>query len=162
MTTTTMTMEARLAAIGRRIDDLYPNTQDRAAEAKPRIQRHVDALWQKEVSARAVVRDAYGESRQAVSEYADVDRLPADGCSSSSSRPPRRPSAPSWPTNAHALGDAVEEELEALDLYLERLQARAATKDWKCAVDGRRFDPRAQASPKRVRDAARRGADGFR
>lgn len=123
----TTTMEGRLGAIGRRIDGLYANGQVRAAETKPRIQRHVDALWQKEASARAAVRDAYGESRQAVSEYSDlVDyRLRLLELELEAAEAAFRAELAD---NASALGDAVEEELDALDLCLERLQARAATK----------------------------------
>lgn len=73
------------------------------------------------------MRDAYSESRKAVSDYADsLDytvrlielelaaaelSLRADGA-----------------VSAQAFGDALKDELKALDLYLERLQARAATK----------------------------------
>jgi len=122
-----VTMERRLGAIGRRIDDLYANTLDGDDETKPRIQRHVDALWQKEVSARAAVRDAYGESRQAVSEYADVIdyRLRLLELELEAAEAALRAELAD---DATALVDAVEEELDALDLYLERLQARAATK----------------------------------
>ena len=122
-----VTMERRLGAIGRRIDDVYANTLDGDDETKPRIQRHVDALWQQEVSARAAVRDAYGESRQAVSEYADVIdyRLRLLELELEAAEAALRAELAD---DATALGDAVEEELDALDLYLERLQARAATK----------------------------------
>jgi hypothetical protein len=125
-------MEERLAAIGRHIDDLYANAlyakaQLGVAETRPRIQRHLDLLWQKEVSARAAVRDAYGASRRAVSEYADLMdyRLTLLELALKAAEASLRAELAD---NADAFSDAVEEELDALDLYLERLQARAATK----------------------------------
>ena len=123
---TATTMEARLSEIGRRIDGLYADSSSSVDEKKSRMQRHVDALWQGEAAARAAVCDAYGESRRALSDYADaVDyrvrllELELDAAEASL----RAEIA----EDRHALGDAVAKELRALDLYLERLQARAAT-----------------------------------
>ena len=122
---TATTMESRLAEIGRRVDGLYAAAPGSVAGMESQLTRHVDALWRGEACARAAVRAAYGESRRAVSEYADsVDyrvrllELELEAAEASL----RAETA----ENQDALGDAVAEELAALDLYLERLQARTA------------------------------------
>ena len=131
---TPTTMEGRLTEIGRRIDGLYASAQSSLGETKSRMQRHVDALWRAEALARAVVREAYSESRQAVSEYADVVdyrvrllELELDAAEAS-----LRADIAEDPDT---LGAAVGDELDAVDLYVERLQVRAATKAGSTRVE---------------------------
>ncbi|MGH3083546.1 MAG: hypothetical protein ACRDNP_05700 [Gaiellaceae bacterium] len=112
----TTTIEEQLTDVRRRIDRLQARAQTGAAAQRARIQRHVDALHRQEESVRAAARQAPDEvdeklgqlrTRLAVAE----NSLAADV-------------SDEWTTFAAA----VEAELQALDTYLERLQATAAAK----------------------------------
>jgi hypothetical protein len=112
----TTTIEDQLAEVRRRIARLQPLAQTGLVAERARIQRHLDALHQEEVSVLAAVRQAPDEvdeklgqlrTRLAVAE----NSLAADV-------------SDEWTTFAAA----VEDELRSWDTYLERLQATAAAK----------------------------------
>ena len=109
----TTTNDDQLAEIRRRIGRLRRFARAGAADDSSRIRRHLDALRREEASvllAPDQLDEKLGQlkTRLAVAEnsvMADV--------------------SDEWTTFAHA----VEDELRSWDIYLERLQATAATKD---------------------------------
>lgn len=109
-------MQERLAEIGGRIDQLNARARAGAAEAKSRIQPHVDALREQEKAAGAAVAKASdgaeGELEQ-LRTRADIAEhsLAADAAD-----------------DRKKFADALEAELHDWDTYLERLQTKAATK----------------------------------
>jgi hypothetical protein len=95
--------------------------------AYERIQRRLDALWQREAVAAAALRDAYDDSWQAISAYTQaVDS--ALGLIEVEVQIAAAAAAAHNAGDADAFAAAVEVELAAWRLYLERLQARAASK----------------------------------
>jgi hypothetical protein len=93
--------------------------------ADERIQRHLDALWQREAVTAVALRDAYEESWEAISAYtqavASTLRLIEVEVQIASAA-----AAADNAEDADAFAAAVEAELAAWRLYLERLQTRAA------------------------------------
>lgn len=61
---TTTTKEERLARLHDRIDKLEASARAAPAAAKTRIQPHIDALRQKEASARAAAREVHEKHAQ--------------------------------------------------------------------------------------------------
>ena len=116
---TTTTIEDQLADARRRIDQLQALAQVHAVAARPRLQRHLDALQREEASVTAVTRRPPDEieeklgrlkTRLAVAEHSVTADMSDD-----------------WATFAAA----VEDELRSWDTYLERIQATVAARAWK-------------------------------
>jgi hypothetical protein len=116
---TTVTFEERLEEIRRQIDHLQARARTGSAEARTRIQPHLDAVRQEEASVRAAVRTADGtakeklallEARLEVAEQALIADV-ADGKTKFTA--------------------AVNAELHSWDPFFERLQSTAATKTGK-------------------------------
>ncbi|HZQ64890.1 MAG TPA: hypothetical protein VFA66_06665 [Gaiellaceae bacterium] len=113
---TTTPVEDRLAGIRRQIEGLQERVGAAAADAKPRLQRHLDALQQEESSARTAVRDASDEIEDKLARLetrVDVARrsLAADAAESRAE-----------------FAAAVAHELHGWDAYVERLQMKAAAR----------------------------------
>jgi hypothetical protein len=115
----TMTMEEQLAEVGRRIDELQTRARGAAATAKPRVQRHVNALRAQEAEAHRAVRSASDDAEDRLVQLkmrVDVaDRAVSTDLSEFRAAFPK----------------AVEEELHSWDAYFERLQTTAAAKAGK-------------------------------
>jgi hypothetical protein len=114
------TIDDELAEVRLRIDRMQARAQAGvAANALPRIRRHLDALHQDEASARAAARQAPDHVEETLGRLnATLDvaehSLTAD-------------LSDDWATFAAA----VEEELRSWDTYLERLQTGVAVNAWK-------------------------------
>lgn len=118
--------ELRLAEVDRRVDELWE--QASVVGAKPRIQRHLDRLRQKEALALGAVQETYQESWQALTDYGqsvdhtfrliEIELEIAEAVS-----------AEGVAGDATAFTDALAAEVDGWDLYLERLQIRAASAD---------------------------------
>lgn len=113
----TTTIEDEHAELRRRVDRLQALAGTVAENA--RIQRHVDTLRRQETAVLAAAHEAPDEvdeklgrlkTRLAVAEQSLTADISDD-----------------WASFAVA----VEEELRSWDIYLERLQATAATREWK-------------------------------
>jgi len=112
----TTTVEEQLAAIRRQIDELETRASTGTADAKARVESHIEALRHEEAAAVAASHKASAEvdgklaqlkTRLEVAE----NSLAADGYEARS-----------------AFTAAVEEELQSWDAFFERLQTTAATK----------------------------------
>ncbi|HVM57285.1 MAG TPA: hypothetical protein VMT74_07465 [Gaiellaceae bacterium] len=118
--------DVRLEEIDRRLDEVWEHAGIGVVGAKPRIQRHLDRLRQKEVLALAAVQETYEESWQALAEYGravdhtfrlvELELELADAAS-----------AAGIAEDAAAFTDALAAELDGWDLYVERLQVWAAS-----------------------------------
>jgi hypothetical protein len=115
----TKTIEERLAEIGRQIDQLQARARAGSAEARSRIQPHVDALREQQAAVRAAFRKADDTALE------KMDRLDARV----------DVAAQSLLTNATddmaKFTAAIEAELQSWDGFFERLQDAAATKTGK-------------------------------
>jgi hypothetical protein len=114
------TIDDQLAEVRLRTDRMQARARAGvAADAMPRIRRHLDALHKDEASVRAAARQAPDHVEEALGRLnATLDvaehSLTAD-------------LSDDWATFAVA----VEEELRSWDTYLERLQIGVAAKAWK-------------------------------
>jgi len=99
----------------------YARAQRRSAGAASRVRRHVDAVWQGEGAVRA----AYEESRQAFEAYVDtVDyRLRMVEIEAELAE---AMVVVELAEDTHVFAEAVDAELAAWQVYIERLQAQAA------------------------------------
>jgi hypothetical protein len=113
------TIEDQLAEVRLRIDRMQARTQAGvAADALPRIRRHLDALHQDEASVRAAASQAPDE----VEEKLGLLKATLDVAEHSLTAD----LSDDWATFAAA----VEEELRGWDTYLERLKIGVAVKAW--------------------------------
>jgi hypothetical protein len=96
-----------------------------AALARARIERHLEALRRREAVAVSAVRDAHAASWQAISEYVQVVSSTL-GLVELEVQIADAAAAADRAEDADTFAAAVEAELRAWHLYLERLQARAA------------------------------------
>jgi hypothetical protein len=95
--------------------------------AYERIQRHIDALWEREAAAATALRAACEETREAMHAYAQaVDSTL--GLIEVEVQLASAAAAAAAAVDADAFAAAVEAELAAWRLYVERLQLRAALK----------------------------------
>jgi len=97
------------------------------AAAESRVRRHLDAVWRSEATVRAALRGAPGESRYALDDYAgqvdyrlrmietELDLAGAILAAEVAESP-------------GAFAAAVDAETDVWELYVERLQGRAATR----------------------------------
>lgn len=111
-------MQERLSAIGRQIDEVNAGALSGTAEARSRIQPHLDVLREQETAAHAAVAEASESAEEKLEQLKtrlDIAQhsLAADVAE-----------------NREQFRDAVEAELHSWDAYLERLQVAAATKAW--------------------------------
>lgn len=102
-------VEEQLAEIGRRIDQLDTRAGAGAAEAKSRIQRHLDTLRHRVSEYAKATEDKLRqlEIKLDIAEHRLASELAGD---------------------ARTFVDAVEAELHDWDTYVEWLQMKAATK----------------------------------
>jgi len=123
--------DLRLAEIDRRVDELWKHADVGVAGARPRIQRQLDRLRQKELLALGAVQETYQESWQALADYGqsvdhtfrliEIELEIAEAAS-----------AEGVAGDAAAFADALAAEIDGWDLYLERLQI------WAASVEGAR------------------------
>jgi hypothetical protein len=113
---TTTTIEEQLAEVGRTIDKLQKRARSGPAEAKPRIQRHVNALRREEAEVQAAFRKASDDAEEQLAQLRMRVHVAERAVDTEHSR------------DRDAFPQAVEEELRGWDGYLERLQASAAGK----------------------------------
>ncbi len=90
-----------------------------------RIQRHLDALWQRQAAAITALRAACDQTQEAISEYAQAVGSTL-GLIEAEVQIARAAAAAGDAPDGDAFTAAVEDELAAWRLYLERLQRRAA------------------------------------
>jgi Skp family chaperone for outer membrane proteins len=108
----TTTIDARLEAIGRRIDRLQDRARSGAVAAKPRLQHHVDALRRKERATRSAAPDRFEQCYGELATRLDVaERSLAVDAEQERAR----------------FAAAVDAELRSLDSYVDRLQQDAST-----------------------------------
>jgi chromosome segregation ATPase len=133
----TMTIEERLAEMRRQIDELEATAHEAADDVRARAQRQLDALRRQEEAARAAARLAVEGFTEQVEQFDARLRL-------------------AWGTvtadlaeGKAAFSEAIEDELQTWDSYLERLQAQTALR----AASTR------QAAEDGIRDLRRRRND---
>jgi Amino acid kinase family len=107
--------EERLAEIGRRIEHLETRAQAATPEAKIVAKRRVDALWKQQASARAAVRETAAGIEEELSQPGTRVDIAEQSAVADVTKDRR------------TFVDAVEAELLRWDVYLERLQVKAAT-----------------------------------
>ncbi len=109
------TTEARLEELGRRIDILAASTQGKTEETRLGIQRRVAVLRKRQAAARVAVHDAAASVEQSMLQLATrVDIA-------------EQSAAADMAEDVGTFIAAVTEELHGWDVYLERLQVKAAT-----------------------------------
>ena len=128
---TTMTFEERLEEIRRQIDRLQARARAGSAEAKTRIQPHLDAVREEEASARAAVRKADGRAKEKVEQLESrievaEQALIADAAAGLAQT--AIGSADGGLQDKTKFTAAVNAELHSWDAFFERLQGTAATK----------------------------------
>lgn len=134
---TTTTMEERLAAVDRHLDELESRAVAAPAEAKQRIERHFDALREEAASARAAVEAERITTETAVSEHASAieDRL---------DQLEKRVEIAGYSLAADLAGDlssftyAVADELEGWGAYFDELQSKAERQQFVAELKQRR------------------------
>ena len=115
----TKTIEQRLAEIRQDIDQLQARARAGSAEARSRIQPHVDALRDQESAVRAAVRTADDSAREKLEQLDARLEVAEQGLKTNVADGKARFTA------------AVEAELNSWDGFFERLQSAAATKTGK-------------------------------
>lgn len=123
----TTTIEGRLDEVARRIDRLSADIQAGTTEVKSQIERQLAALRQKEASARAAVREAYEQGREAEHDVAAaveqrLRRLELELELAETSLKAE------LADTKKAVLDAGQAELDLYDAYVDHLQVAAATK----------------------------------
>jgi small-conductance mechanosensitive channel len=111
----TTTIDERLEAVGRRIGRLQDRARSGAVAAKPRLQRHVDALRREEHAVRTAARSAPDQVEARYSEL--TTRLDVA----------ERSLAVDAEHERARYAAAVEAELRSLDAYVDRLQQNASS-----------------------------------
>jgi hypothetical protein len=130
----TRTMDERLADMRRQIEELEAQAPSSALEPKSRIHHQLDTLREQEASARATAHQAADAFDERFEQFASRLRVAQSAM------------AGDLAEGRDEFADAVEDELERWDAYIERLQAQAAL---------RAASARAQAEAE-IRDLRRR------
>jgi hypothetical protein len=126
--------EVRLAEVDRRLVELSRRVGVDAVGAKPRIQRHLDLLRQREAAVRRAVEETYEESWQTLADFGhavahafSLIELELEIAAAAA--------AEELAEDADAFTAALTAEVDGWDCYLERLQVDAAA-----MVDAKRAD----------------------
>jgi hypothetical protein len=115
----TKTIEERLTEIGRHIEQLQARARAGSAEARSRLQPHVDALREQQAAVRAAIRKADGNALEKL-EQLDARLDVAEQSLLTNAADDRA-----------AFTSAVEAELHSWDGFFERLQHAVAAKTGK-------------------------------
>jgi hypothetical protein len=130
------------------VDEADASGRSRSRRAERRVGRHLETIWQRE----AIVREAWSDSRRSLDDYVStVDhalRMVEIETELASAI-----LAAEVATDDESFIAAVDRELEAWKVYVERLQARAASR-----YDGARSDAEELVRELRSRHVALAGS----
>jgi len=120
------TMKTRLEAIGRHLDEVGTRAKAVPADAKPRIKRHLDALRKDFEATEAAAAAARAKRQEAASEQMRAIQSSIQQLEDRTNITVHSVEADLADDQMH-FADKVEQELYAVDTYIDHLGSKAAT-----------------------------------